>query len=52
MDIDKQRISAVRMLEAIGYSYSNDEWLPPGASLAQSARPYPSPQRPTPCMGC
>ena len=25
----KKHISAVRALEAIGYSYSNDEWLPP-----------------------
>jgi len=29
MDIDRQRISAVRTLEAIGYSYINGEWLAP-----------------------
>jgi hypothetical protein len=32
VDIDKKHISAVRALEAIGYSYSNDEWLPPATA--------------------
>jgi hypothetical protein len=32
MDIDKQRIAAVRTLEALGYSYSNGEWLPAGVA--------------------
>jgi hypothetical protein len=31
MDIDRQRIAAVRVLEALGYSYRNNEWLPPAA---------------------
>jgi hypothetical protein len=36
MDIDKKRIAAVRMLEALGYRYIDGEWLlwlqPVGAS--------------------
>jgi hypothetical protein len=31
MDIDRQRIAAVRALEAIGYRYHAGEWLSPGA---------------------
>jgi hypothetical protein len=33
MDIDRQRIAAVRALEALGYGYSHrtGEWLPPAA---------------------
>ena len=27
MDIDKQRIDAVRMLQALGYTYQGGEWL-------------------------
>jgi hypothetical protein len=41
MGIDKQRISAVRMLEAIGYNYRNDEWLPPGAVAGAVGAPLP-----------
>jgi hypothetical protein len=29
MVIDRKRISAVRALEALGYVYRDDEWLPP-----------------------
>jgi hypothetical protein len=36
MDLDKKRIAAVRMLEALGYNYIDGEWLlwlqPVGAS--------------------
>jgi hypothetical protein len=41
MDIDKQRISAVRTLEALGYSYSNGEWLPSGAVTGAVGAPLP-----------
>jgi len=34
VDIDKKRISAV---EAIGYSYSNGEWLPPATAATPSS---------------
>ncbi len=34
MDIDRQRIAAVRTLEALGYSYRNNEWLPPAPVAA------------------
>jgi hypothetical protein len=34
MDIDRQRIAAVRALEALGYSYRNNAWLPPAAVAA------------------
>jgi hypothetical protein len=35
LDIDnKKHISAVRALEAIGYSYSNGEWLPPATAAS------------------
>ena len=27
MDIDKQRIAAVRVLESLGYTYRNEEWV-------------------------
>jgi hypothetical protein len=27
MDIDRQRITAVRMLQALGYTYRDGEWL-------------------------
>jgi hypothetical protein len=29
MDIDRQRIEAVRKLEALGYCYRSGEWVPP-----------------------
>jgi hypothetical protein len=34
--IDKQRIAAVRLLEAMGYTFSGSEWVPPsnGGPLA------------------
>jgi hypothetical protein len=32
MDIDKQRIAAVRTLEALGYGYHGDQWVPPTAA--------------------
>jgi hypothetical protein len=37
MDIDKQRMAAVRALEALGYSYQSGHWRPPAgaAPLAQ-----------------
>ena len=31
MDIDKQRIAAVRALEALGYTYQGGQWLSPAA---------------------
>jgi hypothetical protein len=33
MDVDRQRIAAVRALEALGYGYNHrtGEWLPPAA---------------------
>jgi hypothetical protein len=34
MDIDRQRIAAVRVLWALGYSYRNNEWLPPAEVAA------------------
>jgi hypothetical protein len=39
MDIDKQRIAAVRTLEALGYGYHGDQWVP-----------RPRRRRRTPCM--
>jgi hypothetical protein len=39
MDIDKQRISAVRTLAALGYSYQGGEWLPP-AGVAGAPPPF------------
>jgi hypothetical protein len=32
MDIDRQRIAAVRVLEALGYSYRSNAWVPPAAT--------------------
>jgi hypothetical protein len=29
MDLDRKRIAAVRALEALGYSYRNNEWASP-----------------------
>jgi hypothetical protein len=33
-NIDKQRVAAVRKLEALGYSYRGDEWVPASPSAA------------------
>ena len=30
-NIDKQRVAAVRKLEALGYSYQGEEWVPASA---------------------
>jgi hypothetical protein len=35
MDIDRQRIAAVRALKALGFSYQNGTWLPPVPTSAQ-----------------
>jgi hypothetical protein len=32
MDIDRQRITAVRALEALGYTYLGGEWLAPASA--------------------
>jgi hypothetical protein len=31
MDLDRKRIAAVRTLEALGYSFRNNEWMSPAA---------------------
>ena len=38
INIDKQRVTAVRKLEALGYSYRDGEreWAPPVAATPQS----------------
>jgi hypothetical protein len=36
MDIDKQRIAAVRALEALGFSYQNGTWLPAVCAPSQA----------------
>ena len=33
-NIDKQRVAAVRQLEALGYRYEGDEWVPASSSAA------------------
>ena len=33
-NIDKQRVAAVRKLEALGYNYQGGEWVPASAPLA------------------
>jgi hypothetical protein len=33
MSIDKQRISAVRALEALGYAYRNGQWAPAAITI-------------------
>ena len=38
MNIDKQRIDAVRMLQALGYTYQGGEWL-----LTYRGREWPAP---------
>jgi hypothetical protein len=39
MDIDKQRIDAVRMLHALGYTYQGGEWLLTGGAPSAAATP-------------
>jgi len=36
--IDKQRVAAVRKLEALGYSYQSGEWVPASPSVAAGPR--------------
>jgi hypothetical protein len=38
INIDKQRVAAVRKLEALGYSYDGDKWVPPVLSAAAGPR--------------
>jgi len=38
MNNDKQRIAAVRQLEALGYRYEGDEWVPASPSAAAGPR--------------
>ena len=38
INIDKQRVAAVRKLEALGYSYRGDEWVPALPSVAVGPR--------------
>jgi len=38
IDIDKQRVAAVRKLEALGYGYRGDEWVPASPSAAAGPR--------------
>ena len=33
MDLDKKRRAAVRALEALGYTYRNDEWSPAAVTI-------------------
>ena len=37
-NIDKQRVAAVRKLEALGYSYQDGEWGPASPSAAAGRR--------------
>jgi hypothetical protein len=37
-NIDKQRVAAVRKLEALGYSYQGGEWVPASPSVAAGPR--------------
>jgi hypothetical protein len=34
INIDKQRVAAVRKLEALGYSFDGAKWMPPSPSAA------------------
>ena len=36
INIDRQRVAAVRKLEALGYSYQGEEWVPAPAVTQQS----------------
>ena len=36
INIDKQRVTAVRKLEALGYSYQGGEWVPAAPAAPQS----------------
>jgi hypothetical protein len=38
INIDKQRVAAVRKLEALGYSYRGDEWVPASPSAVAGPR--------------
>jgi hypothetical protein len=38
INIDKQRVAAVRKLEALGYSYQDGEWVPVSRSEAVGPR--------------
>ena len=38
INIDKQRVAAVRKLEALGYSYQGGEWVPASPSVAVGPR--------------
>jgi hypothetical protein len=38
INIDKQRVAAVRKLEALGYSYQDGEWAPVSPSVAVGPR--------------
>jgi hypothetical protein len=38
INIDKQRVAAVRKLEALGYSYEGGEWVPASPSVAVGPR--------------
>jgi hypothetical protein len=40
INIDKQRVAAVRKLEALGYSYRDDEWVPASPSAAAGSRSF------------
>jgi hypothetical protein len=39
MDVDKQRIAAVRAIEALGYSYQGGQWVPPAGTTTPSQLP-------------
>ena len=39
MDIDRQRIAAVRVLEALGYGYQGGQWVAPAATTTPSPLP-------------
>ena len=45
-NIDKQRIAAVRKLEALGYSYQDGEWVPASVPSAAAALHRPRVDRP------
>src|SRR5690348_13263910 len=47
INIDKQRVAAVRKLEALGYSFDGYKWMPPSLSEAAGPRTLM-----TPCIAC